>query len=118
MNGRYQDDLTVFRQILHHHANSGQMYTDIDFKGIQENIIDPNDEIDDLMDLGPVSWHRTRDIPALQDRSGKSYLFHDKIEPNDIIQGQLGDCYFLSSLAALAEHPQRVRNIFLNRECN
>ena len=38
-------------------------------------------------------------------------IFHD-IEPNDIDQGALGDCYFLCSLACIAEHPAMVRDVF------
>lgn len=36
-----------------------------------------------------------------------------KIEPNDIKQGLLGDCYFLAGLSALAEVPERIRELFL-----
>lgn len=45
-------------------------------------------------------------------------IFHDQIEPNDIQQGSIGDCYFLSSLAALAENSDRIRQLFLNDEAN
>lgn len=40
-------------------------------------------------------------------------LFKGKIEPNDILQGVLGDCYFLCTLASLAEWPQRIKKLFL-----
>lgn len=38
-----------------------------------------------------------------------------KIEPTDIVQGYLGDCYFLAGLAALAERPDRIFNLFLTQ---
>jgi calpain-15 len=36
----------------------------------------------------------------------------NKIEPGDILQGQLGDCYFLSTLSAMAEFPKRIEKLF------
>ena len=44
-------------------------------------------------------------------------VFND-INPDDISQGQLGNCYFLSGIASLAEFPDRVKRIFLTQEPN
>ena len=52
------------------------------------------------------------------DQNGELHIFQGQIEPNDIKQGQIGDCYFLSSLAAIAEKPDRIRNMFLNEDAN
>ena len=38
------------------------------------------------------------------------------ISPNDIYQGQLGDCYYLSSLSAVAEHPDRIDRLLMQKE--
>jgi len=40
------------------------------------------------------------------------------IEPDDILQGNLGDCYFLSSVSALSEKPHLVKRLFLTRRFN
>ena len=42
----------------------------------------------------------------------------DRIEPADIKQGCLGDCYFLSVLSVLAEHPNRIRKLFITETIN
>lgn len=38
--------------------------------------------------------------------------------PGDIRQGELGDCYFQCTLAALAEWPERIQRIFSTAEKN
>jgi len=44
------------------------------------------------------------------------HVFTGGIEPDDIAQGALGDCYFLSALAAIAEFPKRIMNAFLTKD--
>ena len=40
------------------------------------------------------------------------YVLFEKIEPSDILQGGLGDCYFLVCLAGLAEYPPLIGRLF------
>ena len=56
-------------------------------------------------------WRRAEDI------FGSDYdVFWEKIEPSDIKQGQLGDCYLLSSLSSLAEREYLVKKLFQPEE--
>lgn len=43
-------------------------------------------------------------------------VFKDEIKPNDIMQGQLGDCFYLGAIAAVAEYQDRIKKIILSRE--
>jgi len=38
-----------------------------------------------------------------------NFSLYNKIDPNDIKQGECGDCYYLSSLSSLAENPDRIK---------
>jgi len=58
-------------------------------------------------------WLRPGDI-----YKEEKFSVYDEIGPNDIKQGDLGDCYFLSALSAIAEHTERIKRIFLQREVN
>lgn len=40
------------------------------------------------------------------------------IDPNDIRQGSMGNCYFLSALSVLAEHGQRISKLFPSDQIN
>ena len=42
-------------------------------------------------------------------------VFQGHVDPSDISQGMLGDCYFLSAISAIAEKENRIRRIFLQR---
>lgn len=43
-------------------------------------------------------------------------IFEGKIEPFDIKQGRLGDCYFLSALISISEYPFIVKRLFETTE--
>lgn len=59
-----------------------------------------------------VSWRRINDILP------RCKFVSDNFAPSDILQGKIGNCYFLSSLAGLAEKSYRIINIFPNRQIN
>lgn len=53
-----------------------------------------------------TGWKRLSNIVK------SSVLFDGNIQPQDAIQGLLGDCYFLSAISALAERESRIKAIF------
>lgn len=59
------------------------------------------------------TWKRPEDVYGRN-----NYVIYDSPGPNDITQGDCGDCYFLASLSALAEFPDRIKRIFLTTEVN
>ena len=70
----------------------------------------PNEQLENLQ------WRQARDV------LGKKYRIlpenDAEIDPINIKQGNLGDCYLLSALSALAEWPRRVRELFITTEPN
>lgn len=64
----------------------------------------------------PISWCRPKDIAAAPGEGNIAWKIYRTPMPEDISQGVLGNCWFLSALAVLAERPNLVENIILTKE--
>lgn len=72
-----------------------------------------------------IEWKRGNQICSVTEVTGGETdavqhvrLFSGKIEPSDIGQGQLGDCWLMTALACLSEFPGAIQNIFETVEYN
>lgn len=87
-----------------------------EYTGVQD---DPNafEDPEFPHDSRSIKGH-TKEIPAdvwvrarmLGDPS-ESVLF-DQIRPQDVKQGQVGDCWLMASIAAVASHPELIKKLF------
>ena len=50
--------------------------------------------------------------------SQRPQLFEGEIEPNDLCQGAVGDCWLVAAFACASEFPHVIRRMFLTREYN
>lgn len=63
-----------------------------------------------------MDWRRLEEVCAIGGKRGAK-LFSGEVEPADICQGQLGDCWLMSALACLAKFEGAIARVFLTREC-
>ena len=93
-------------------------FTDPDFPPNESSLISEDKEAHfthgtDKLDISNIGWNRISKI-----FSGPYQIFKDKIEYNDIHQGSLGDCYLMSTIAALAKKPQLIMDLFKTKSPN
>ena len=71
-----------------------------------------------------IEWQRAEDyfeskLTAENKKDGvRLKLFEAGVEPKDVAQGGLGDCWLISALACMSEHEGLLRSIFKTQEFN
>jgi hypothetical protein len=63
-----------------------------------------------------TSWVRAHEL--VQFSGKRPQLFEGTIEPSDLCQGAVGDCWLVAAFACTAEFPDAIRNLFLTKEYN
>ena len=103
-------------------AEPGSVFTDELFQPLKKHLCAINEigdwkypddvDEDDLNNWESIKWSRVEQIFGSQNYQ----VFFEKIMKEDIIQGGLGDCYFLSAIAALCTYPQLIEKLFIFKE--
>ena len=103
-------------------AEPGSIFTDEMFQPLKKNLCAINeignwdfpDDVyeEDLNNWESIKWDRVENIFG----SPNYQVFFEKIKKEDIIQGGLGDCYFLSALAGLCSNPKLIEKLFFFKE--
>jgi hypothetical protein len=96
----------------------GTMFTDNLFPPQDSSLLylNPNNEAtkeitdEEISKLKNFSWKRVNEL------IGNEFVLYNKIELEDINQGAIGNCYFLSSLSAIAEFQERFEKIFVTKK--
>jgi len=91
-------------------VSSGSLFKDRDFPANSSSVYHAEyngKKIDKLC------WARAGEI-----MTSSFDLFCDGIEPDDIKQGSLGDCWFLSALAAVSSQPHLIERLFITKNKN
>ncbi|KAL4468366.1 hypothetical protein ABPG72_012260 [Tetrahymena utriculariae] len=110
----FGEDTTEYNMRKSHlDQNPGSIFIDEQFPPDRESLCHNWEDITDqstLKSWSQITWLRPKDFLKLS--PGEQIKLFDTIEPNDIKQGILGDCYFLSSLSSLAEREMLIKRLF------
>jgi len=88
------------------------MFTDEEFPAEPNSIQKPGEEARCGV-VQPDDWVRAPELlESLDLLNGEDVMLFNEIIPNDIAQGNTGDCWLLAAIAAYAEYPNGIQKLF------
>ena len=118
---RRLDPENVYIKLMEQLQIKNEKFKDLNFPPSQSSLIgslNGNKLVIQYIDFGfdwqSLIWLRPAEFFGTSDYK----IIKKDIKPNDIKQGYLGACYFLSTLAALADHPEIIERLLVNKEIN
>jgi hypothetical protein len=89
-------------------SKSSNKFEDSEFPPVRSSLTSVATGIKD----GSFEWIRASEL----NRNEECILFGNNIQPSDVIQGHLGNCWLISAMACIAAYPQVVENLFDTRQ--
>lgn len=103
-----------FESLLTSLVTQNQKYTDIDFPPAFPSIAGFDEQGTAKSEYGTLVWER----PEVYLKNNKFGVFDTDVDPGDIEQGGLGDCYLLGALSSIAEDPERIKRLIYSKITN
>jgi hypothetical protein len=91
-----------------------QKWTDPEFHGAQALFKDPSKP--KRVKWKTLQWKRPEEF--LGGGKKPELYANNSVDPDDIKQGQVGDCWFLSAVSVLCKKPEVAQRIFINKTVN
>ncbi|CAM2708585.1 unnamed protein product [Rotaria socialis] len=78
------------------------------------------DQQTDVSSNHHIHWLRPDQInpPEWNENLKKQWTVFRNPKPNDVLQGALGDCWFITALSVLAEEPEYLMKVLITKEYN
>jgi len=110
---KYANQFRLFKESF-----TGEVFEDPEFPATKESILGfgmeneetPKDSSAAQLNSKRIDWLRASEFMK------NVQVIVEGISPSDIFQGNLGNCYFLSSISAIAERPERIQRLLLQKE--
>ena len=99
-----------FEHALEQTKLSGALYVDPEFHPNKKSLVGYSKDHNRNREMDSFNFQRSSVY------FGPNVQVYDTMSPGDIIQGQLGDCYFLAAISSIAEHPQRLQRLLLSKK--